>query len=49
VPLVYAIAIQISFFNISMGLALYGFATVAGALRMNSIFHESFQPQDLSG
>jgi len=41
VPLTYAIAIEIAFFSISMSLALYSLATLAGALRMNTIFHQS--------
>jgi len=43
VPMTYVIAIEVSLFSISMGLGLYSLATLVGALRMNSIFHQSFQ------
>jgi uncharacterized membrane protein len=43
VPLTYAIAIEVSFFSISLSLALYSLGTIAGALRMNAIFHQSHQ------
>jgi uncharacterized membrane protein len=43
VPMSYAIAIEVSLFNIPMGLGLYGIGTFAGALRMNAIFHQSLQ------
>jgi uncharacterized membrane protein len=41
VPLTYAIAIEVSFFSISVSLALYSLGTLAGAWRMNTIFHQS--------
>ena len=43
VPLSYAIGIEASFYNISVSLALYGLATLAGALRMNAIFNQSHE------
>lgn len=43
VPLTYAIAIEVSFFSISLSLVLYSLGTLAGALRMNTIFHQSHQ------
>ena len=43
VPLTYAIAIEVSFFSISLSLALYSLSTLIGALRMNAIFHQSHQ------
>jgi uncharacterized membrane protein len=45
VPLTYAIAIEVSFFSISISLALYSIGTLVGALRMNAIFHQSLQPK----
>ncbi|PZO38863.1 MAG: hypothetical protein DCF19_15430 [Pseudanabaena frigida] len=41
VPLTYAIAIEVSFFSISLSLALYSLGTFVGALRMNAIFYQS--------
>jgi len=43
VPLTYAIAIEVSFSSISMGLGLYSLGTLAGASRMNAIFYQSLQ------
>lgn len=43
VPLVYAIAIEIAFFSISISLAIYILVTLIGASSMNAIFHKSHQ------
>jgi uncharacterized membrane protein len=42
VPLTYLIAIEVSFFSIPVSLSLY-LGTLAGALRMNAISHQSHQ------
>jgi uncharacterized membrane protein len=43
VPLSYALGIEASFFSVSASLAIYGLGTLAGALRMNAIFHQSHE------
>jgi uncharacterized membrane protein len=43
VPLSYAIGIEASFYSIPASIALYGLGTLAGALRMNAIFHQSHE------
>ncbi len=43
VALSYGIGIEASFYNIPVSIVIYGSATLAGALRMNAIFHQSHE------
>ena len=43
VPLICTIAIGASFVSVSASLALYTFSPILGAVRMNGIFHNSYQ------
>jgi len=44
IPLIYAIAIEISFFSISISITIFSLATFIAALRMNLIFHNPRRP-----
>jgi uncharacterized membrane protein len=43
VALSYAIGIEASFYSIPVSITIYSLATLAGALRMNDIFHQSHE------
>jgi uncharacterized membrane protein len=48
IPLIYGLAIGVSFFSISAGLILYAVSTILGAVRMTDIFHRSHNPKVLT-
>ncbi len=45
IPLIYGVAIGVSFVSIPAALLLYGLGTVIGATKITAIFHRSHNPQ----